>query len=638
MKSLKTIIITISLTITALVFATQTGYGLYRFNDIIQENIELSLKTQVDKEATNILGQINAVGKVSEAISNNISAMKSYDEAYMIDMIKPYLERNKAVVGAGFWFEPYMFKPDQKAYGPCVSLRNNQLAVSWDYTKEEYNYFEQEWYKVGLNTDKYVAWTEPYTDTVSGLTLITAASPIKKDGKVVGVAACDIDLKELQDYIANIKVGQKGYAVIVTGQGFYLGHKEANKNMKDRIIDDKDEAIKSVGKAILAANKTEVKDINSQYYVTYTNIGDTGLKLVTFMPNEDVTSVIDKYITANIIGFLIALALMGICLYILVTRKIINPLNVLVKDSQLIASGDLTIYDNGEVNTSKDEIGQLAKAFAAMVSQTRELVVQILNKSDLVANYSQQLAASAQQTSASATETASTMSQISSTVENVNFSMQEIAKASDSAAGQAQQGDNEITRITNQMGDIASSTQGVASVVNELSRKSLEINQIVELINGVAEQTNLLALNAAIEAARAGDQGRGFAVVAEEVRKLAEQTSQATKRIGDLIAAVQEESEKAVESIEDNVHKVNVGSNLINEVGENFKGIIFAVKGLSDQIEQLAFASTDMSTGVQNVASVTEEQTATMEDISATTETLEAMATELKTLVDRFKV
>ncbi|RYD03814.1 hypothetical protein N752_17145 [Desulforamulus aquiferis] len=216
--------------------------------------------------------------------------------------------------------------------------------------------------------------------------------------------------------------------------------------------------------------------------------------------------------------------------------------------------------------------------------------------------------------------------------------MQEIAASSDSAAIQAQKGDSEIAKITGQMLDIANSTQGVAGVINELSRKSLEINQIVELINGVAEQTNLLALNAAIEAARAGEQGRGFAVVAEEVRKLAEQTSQATKRISGLIAALQNESEKAVERIEENVQMVKVGSNLVDEVGENFKGIIQSVQGLSDQIEQLASASGDMSAGIQNVAAVTEEQTATMEDITATTETLEAMAKELRALVNQFRI
>lgn len=468
--------------------------------------------------------------------------------------------------------------------------------------------------------------------------MITATSPFKKDGKVLGVTTCDIGLKELQDYITKIKVGEKGYAVIVTGEGFYLGHKDPNKNMKDKITEDKNEEIKSAGKLILDSKKTEVTTIGSEQYAAYTNIGDTGMKLVMFMPQAEAVSVIKKFFTTNIVSLLAALVLMACCLYVLITQKIINPLNILVKDSEKIAAGDLTIYDQGIKINTKDEIGQLAKAFEVMVQQTKELASQILVKSDMVANSAQQLADSAQQTTASATETASTMSQISSTVENVNISMQEIANAADSAAGQAQKGDGEITKITGQMLDIANSTRGVAGVVNELSRKSLEINQIVELINGVAEQTNLLALNAAIEAARAGEQGRGFAVVAEEVRKLAEQTSQATKRISDLIIAVQDESEKAVESMEDNVQKVKVGTDLVNEVGENFKGIIRSVQGLSDQIEQLASASGDMSAGVQNVAAVTEEQTATMEDITATAETLEAMAKELKTLAGRFRV
>lgn len=637
MKSLKTILISISLTITTLVFAAQTGFGLYKFNIIIRDNIETSLKTQVDKEAAYLMGQINDVGKVSEAISNSITAMDTYDETYMINMLKPHVAKNSMAVGAGFWFEPYVVKSNEKYYGPYVYKDNNQLVETWDYSNEQYDYFQYDWYKNGLNTDKDIVWSEPYTDSVTGITMTTAASPIKKDGKVLGVTTCDIGLKELQDYITKIKVGEKGYAVIVTGQGFYMGHKDPKKDMKEKITEEKNEEIKILGKSILDSQKTDVA-IAAQHYVAYTNIGDTGMKLVMFMPQEEVTSVISNYFATNIVGFLIALLLMASCLYVLITQKITNPIKSLVKDSEEVALGNLTIYNQGRKINSKDEIGQLAKAFEIMVQQTKELVGQILQKSDMVSNSAQQLANSAEQTSASATETASTMSEISSTVENVNASMQEIASASDSAAVQAQKGDSEITKITGQMLDIANSTQGVAGVVNELSKKSLEINQIVELINGVAEQTNLLALNAAIEAARAGEQGRGFAVVAEEVRKLAEETSQATKRISNLIIAVQNESQKAVESIEDNVQKVKVGSDLVNEVGENFKGIILSVQSLSDQIEQLASASSDMSSGVQNVAAVTEEQTATMEEITATTETLETMAKELKTLVGRFRV
>ncbi|RYD03815.1 hypothetical protein N752_17150 [Desulforamulus aquiferis] len=238
--------------------------------------------------------------------------------------------------------------------------------------------------------------------------MITAASPIKKDGKVLGVTTCDIGLKELQDYITKIKVGEAGYAVVISSEGFYLGHKDSTKDMKEKITEEKNEDIKSLGKSILDSNKNDVKLVGSEYYVAHTNIGDTGMKLVMFMPQSEATSVIKKYFTTNIVGFLIALVLMAACLYVLITQKIINPINKLVEDSEKVASGDLTIYDQGYKTNSKDEIGQLAKAFEKMVYQTKELVGQILDKSDLVANSAQQLADSAHQTAASATETAST--------------------------------------------------------------------------------------------------------------------------------------------------------------------------------------------------------------------------------------
>lgn len=336
-------------------------------------------------------------------------------------------------------------------------------------------------------------------------------------------------------------------------------------------------------------------------------------------------------LTVSIIGGILLALGMGIYMAQMITR----PVTDLVKAANTAASGDLTT--DIKVN-SKDEVGELAAAFNKMVAQMREIILQIIDKSNSVAGSAQQLNSSSQQTAATANETSATMSEISHTVDQVSSSVHEISKVSIAASNHANQGNEGLNRVNAQMQQISLTTGDVAKAIGDLSDKSQEINQIVELITSIAEQTNLLALNAAIEAARAGDQGRGFAVVAEEVRKLAEQSGNAAKEIYQLINSIQGESQRAVENMSVGTREVEAGTLVVQEVGENFKEIIGAVQQLTQQIQEVASASEQMSGGVQNVAASTEEQTAAMEEVSASATALSGMAEELNSLVSKFKV
>ena len=316
-------------------------------------------------------------------------------------------------------------------------------------------------------------------------------------------------------------------------------------------------------------------------------------------------------------------------------RRLVIPVKEMAQIAGIAASGDLT----AEIKIkAEDEIGQLAYALQDMIKQMRNMVNMVAQKAVSVAGSAEELNASAQQTSTNANETAATMSQIAMAISQVASNVQDISVAAVSTNENASGGKEGAVRVNQQMEVISHSSVEVSKGINGLNKKSQEINQIVGLITNIAAQTNMLALNAAIEAGRAGEQGRGFAVVAEEVRKLAEQSSQAAAEIKQLIAAIQKESNQAVESMQESSKQVDAGIRIVDEVNQAFNKIINAVETLGQEIQEAASAVEQTNAGVQEVAANTEEQTAAMEEVSALADNLSSLAAELNDLVGRFKV
>ncbi|MBP8820416.1 MAG: MCP four helix bundle domain-containing protein [Syntrophomonadaceae bacterium] len=342
-----------------------------------------------------------------------------------------------------------------------------------------------------------------------------------------------------------------------------------------------------------------------------------------------------RLLLITMVFILILSAVVGTRLIGTLNRRLVIPVKEMAQIAGIAASGDLT----AEIKIkAEDEIGQLAYALQDMIKQMRNMVNLVAQKAVAVAGSAEELNASALQTSTNANETAATMSQIATAITQVASNIQDISVAAVSTNENASGGKEGAARVNQQMEVISHSSVEVSKGINGLNKKSQEINQIVGLITNIAAQTNMLALNAAIEAGRAGEQGRGFAVVAEEVRKLAEQSSQAAAEIKQLIAAIQKESNQAVESMQESSKQVDAGIRIVDEVNQAFNKIINAVETLGQEIQEAASAVEQTNAGVQEVAANTEEQTAAMEEVSALADNLSSLAAELNELVARFKV
>lgn len=375
---------------------------------------------------------------------------------------------------------------------------------------------------------------------------------------------------------------------------------------------------------------------------------------------------------------LIQIILMFVATYI--GKRFAAPIIDTTEQLNCFAKGDFSHNGKMVLNDRADELGQMSKALDIVHKNMNELIKKIAGSVDYVASSSEELTAHADQSAQVSNHTAEAMIHVAEAsskqvdlvksaaehVETMSISMEEISmhvvesgEQITSATDAAQGGSDAVERAVAQMALIESTVNNSAVVVSKLGAQSKEIGTIVDTIAGIAGQTNLLALNAAIEAARAGEQGRGFAVVAEEVRKLAEQSSESAKQIAELIGPIQVDTAHAVATMEEGTKQVRIGTEVVTNAGDSFKQIAVLVEGISNKSNQMAEVITTMALGTndivmavqeidtmsksvaaeaQTVSASTQEQTASMHEIADASQALAQMAQDLQEAIVKFKV
>lgn len=364
----------------------------------------------------------------------------------------------------------------------------------------------------------------------------------------------------------------------------------------------------------------------------YSSAGNT-YKLVLV-----VTAIV--FLVAVVFSFFVSMMMKGI---------ILAPINKTVEVIESVAQGDLT----KRIDVSgRDEVGEMAVHFNRLTDTLHNAITQVAGSSNEVSSAAKMLDNATEQMATGVEEAAMQVNSVAAASEEMSKTSSEIAqncvvaaKSSEKANNSASDGEKIIRETIEVMNRINNRVKESAEIIKSLGVRSDQIGEIVGLINDVADQTNLLALNAAIEAARAGEHGRGFAVVADEVRKLAERTSDATKEIRETIQAMQSETRNAVVSMEEGVTDVGQGTVEAAKSGEALKDILHQIGKVTTEINQIAVASeeetattNEIASSIQQISEVMQETSKRIQGNAEASAKLAGLSTSLQEMVGHFRL
>ncbi|OCR00675.1 hypothetical protein BCD67_11940 [Oscillatoriales cyanobacterium USR001] len=528
------------------------------------------------------------------------------------------------------------------------------------------------WYIAAVEAKRGI-WSEVYLDFATGLPTITASEPVYNSaGKLLGVCGTDVVLlADLRKFLATLSISKTGQAFIIDRSGFVLSSSTdeplkvgEGENVKLLTATESKTPLVRETARYLQQQFGNLNQIKQSQQLDYLLQGERqfvqvlplndgrGIDwlIVVVMPETDFMGEINANTRITIILCLLAF-IVAIAIAIITAQWITRPILRIAKASEELANGN---FDQHVPSTKIIEIARLANSFNQManhlkdsfsqltsvISQADRVGNQISSSTSQIATFSQQLETSAVQQANSTTQVKNTAHKIASTAGQLVKTMENIAHKATTTELAASQGQKSLTEMASAMNQLAEATHLIVTRLGTMNEKANNINTVVLTIGKVADQTNLLSLNAAIEAEKAGEAGIGFAVVAREVRRLADQSAEASHEIEDLVNSLQSSVANGVMEMDKFSEQVNFYVEQVSQIGEQIAEVIAQVQSLIPQFKQISHSMEGQFEGAQQIslaiAQLSEASQQTVTSLQNTNHALNQLnhtAHELQTVV-----
>ena len=509
---------------------------------------------------------------------------------------------------------------------------------------------------------------EPYFDEASGTRkLVTSiAFPLMENGKVIAVIGLDINLAALQQSSEASSRGLfdgNGRISIISPSGVIAAHSQDARRLGQRLS----QVLGSEADGVLGAlRQKQAKVFVDQQQINVleplapiTDAAPWGILVgvpqnILLAPAERLQQELDRQREqATTLELLLGsgAALLGVLLIWLAALRITRPLQSLTHMLADIAEGEGDLTRRLAVQ-SRDEIGQLAKAFNRFVERIHTSIGEVSSTTRQLNEVATRVVNASNSSMSNSDEQASRTNSVAAAINQLGAAAQEIARNAAHASHQAsdvrqlaEEGSQVLKKTISAMHQLSSKISASSSNIEMLNSKTVDIGQILEVIKSISEQTNLLALNAAIEAARAGEAGRGFAVVADEVRNLAHRTQASAQQIQSMIEGLQVDARDSVTTMTESQSHSAESVTIANQAGERLGSMTLRIGEIDGMNQSVATATEEQTSVIEalnmDISEINTLNQQGVENLNATLRAcgdLEQQAARLKHLVDSFRI
>ncbi len=502
------------------------------------------------------------------------------------------------------------------------------------------------WYKLARDAQGSVI-TEPYIAASSQKLVITIATPVRRDGQMVGVAGADMELANIAQLLESLKFQGNGHAFLVSADGKVLFHPDHAYILKpiSELYPQGAPQIQQGVSEIVVDGETQFID-----FTPLQGLPSANWYVALVLDQDSAFAVLNEARWSAAVAIIIALVATVFLLGLLI-RALMQPLNAMGKAMEDIARGEGDLTKRLSIQ-GNDEFGALANSFNRFVERIHATIREVSSATGQVNEVAKLVVGASNSSMVNSDEQASRTNSVAAAINQLGAAAQEIARnAADAstqaseARHQAEDGGQVVRQAIASMSELSQRISGACAKIEMLNSKTVDIGQILDVIKSISQQTNLLALNAAIEAARAGEAGRGFAVVADEVRNLAHRTQESAQEIEKMIEELQVGSRESVTTMTESQRYSEQSVSIANQAGERLGSVTIRIGEIDGMNQSVATATEEQTSVIESLnLDITEINTLNQEGVENLQATLRAcgdleqQAARLKHLVDSFRI